>query len=563
MGEMDNGFEFDDEEILDLDGEDFEVDDVGMEDTSDDEFDILDDGSGDEEFDTLDESSSDDDFDTLDADSDNGMVEDVMEPDFGESGDIDDSELGSDVEEAEDGQGSADDYIDGVPVDSNELLEDDSETDIQGPDGFISNTGDFVVMDRSQEDAFELITLDIDSIAITPRIRKNPSVDDLTRSIKSTGLLMPIVVAPTATEGLYVLLNGWRRVLACAKAGKRKIPCIVNNKVSTPEIRILESLYNHSRSYGIKEMVDYIDFLEKEKGIMSPSMIEYLLQMNSGDYTKLKDVLNDNDDDIVTKLYDGLYTIDMAFKKLEQRRKKESQEEKQNKQAEKVYDNAEESGIDQIEDSGEEAEGEALTDEQVKSLMLDPAELDDDSLAEESLQDMVNENKEIPGFEPHQQKVGEREIIDPIIKKSVLAKFNNTCQCCKRGGEQYVDILDIHHIVPVFLSGKDDIDNCIPLCVACHRLVHLYSTDDLHIDSALVQDASYDSLDEEKQARYINEQIFEDEKMRFKKVVTLGGKIRKGIAAKGMNKEKYKKEHPNNGIGRNLPGVGADKQTRL
>ena len=56
-------------------------------------------------------------------------------------------------------------------------------------------------------------------------------------------------------------------------------------------------------------MINYIDYLEKEKGILSASMIEYLLQMNSGDYTKLKDILNDDDDDIVSKLMDGTYTI--------------------------------------------------------------------------------------------------------------------------------------------------------------------------------------------------------------------------------------------------------------
>lgn len=65
------------------------------------------------------------------------------------------------------------------------------------------------------------------------------------------------MVAPTATEGVYVLLNGYRRILACAKAGKRRIPCIVNTKVSTPEIPVLEALYNHSKKYSIKEVIDY------------------------------------------------------------------------------------------------------------------------------------------------------------------------------------------------------------------------------------------------------------------------------------------------------------------
>ena len=106
------------------------------------------------------------------------------------------------------------------------------------------------------------------------------------------------------------------------------IPCIINNKVSTPEIPILEAMYNHSQKYSIKEKIDYIDFLEKQKGIMNPSMIEYLLQMNTGDYTKLKDILNDNDEDIVDKLLNGTYDIASAFRALEKRRKNETAEEK-------------------------------------------------------------------------------------------------------------------------------------------------------------------------------------------------------------------------------------------
>ena len=140
-----------------------------------------------------------------------------------------------------------------------------------------------------------------------------------------------------------------------------------------------------------------------------------------------------------------------------------------------------------------------------------------------------------------------------------MARDNTTCRCCKRGGQQYVDILDFHHIIPVFLGGSDTPENGIMLCVACHRLVHLYSTGDLYVDPALLNN-SYDSLDEEQRSRYDNEEIFEDEKRRFKTIIYLGSKIRQGIAQKGLNKEQYKKEHPNTGIGRRKPGVKAQQQ---
>ena len=450
-------------------------------------------------------------------------------------------------------------FEDGVPIDD-DLHDSSEDADNNRTTDFISDTGSIIVQEASddKENGFELIYVDIDKIAITNRIRKIASVESLVQSIQSTGLLKPLVVAPTATDGLFVLLDGYRRIQACARAGKTRVPCIVNNRVSTPEIPILEAMYNHSKDYSIKEQIDYIDYLEKQKGIMNPTMIEYLLQMDSGDYTKLKDILHDDDENIVSKLLDGQYTIATAFKKLEQRRRKESNEEKENKKAERVYGDEQKSGVDQIDGTGEEADGEALTEEQISKLAFNANNLDD-SIEDKSLNDMIEEDNNIEGFEPHKQKVGEREYIDPIIKKTVMARDNSTCRCCKRGGEQYVDILDFHHVLPVYLGGADTPENGIMLCVACHRLVHLYSTGDLHIDNALME-SNYSELSEEQKSRYENEQIFEDEKNRFKRIIVLGSKIRQGIAMKGMNREQFKKEHSNNGIGRRKPGKNAQQE---
>lgn len=545
--------------INDIDELDFDDDELSFDDELD--------------FDTeLDFDDTDGDEINFDSDEDE-KVEEVIEQvveDTVEDSSMDLDELAElDIDEGQSliDEDDASNYEDGTLVDSSELLDEDDDsvvTTVEEYDesqGFVSGTGDFVIMDNSGSNkAFTLAEVDINDIAITKRVRQSANSDDITRSIKSTGLLMPIVVAATETEGLYVLLDGWRRLMGCARAGKRKVPVIINNNVSTPEIPIIESMYNHSRAYTIKEMVDYIDYLEKEKGIMNPSMIEYLLQMNSGDYTKLKDLLNDNDEDILEKLYSGAFTIDQAFKKLEQRRKKESLEEKENKKAEAVYGDEEASGADMIAGSGEEASAEdgALTDEQIDALSITASELDD-GLDEVSLDEMIEEDKNIEGFKPHKQKVGEREYIDPAIKKAVMVRDNGTCQCCKRGGEQYADILDFHHLLPCFLSGEDTVDNGIMLCVACHRMVHLYATDDLHIDKALLE-GNYSELEDSKKEQYISEAIFEDEKKRLKRIIKLGSVIRKGIAAKGMNREQYKKEHSNNGIGRRKPGVNAAQE---
>lgn len=427
-----------------------------------------------------------------------------------------------------------DDYTDGTLVDSNSLLEDE-EIPMDESVNFISDTGDVVVMDSKDDgDGFRLEYIDIESIVIVHRIRKTDNVDDLVRSIKSTGLIEPIVVGPTATEGLYVLLAGYRRIVACARAGKRRIPCIINSKVSTEEIPVLEAMYNHCKKYSIKEQIDYIDYLEKQKGIMSASMIEYLLQMNSGDYTKLKDILNDNDDDIVDKLLNGQYDIATAFRKLEQRRKKESLEEKENRKAAAVYNDTEESGMDKIEGSGEEAEPEAaLTDEEISNLAISASELNDSD--DEDVEEMLEEANNIEGFKPHKQDPNNRERLDPVLRKSVLARDNNTCKICEQiSGMEYTEVLDVHHIQEVYLGGTDDINNLITACTCCHKLVHLFGRGELNI-------RPFEEMDEAEQKK-------------FKRIIKLGTIIRKGMALKGMKVEELKKKDNADTIGRRLKG---------
>lgn len=518
-----------------------------------DEFDEFDIGG-------IDELSFDDDeLEQLD-DSDLGDIEDDTEINFNDD-ELNLEDLGISEEELErevlkelEKQNSisrtAD--LDGSVLSQDALMEDIDSIENLGDTTFISDTGDIIVMDQDEQgNNFKFVYVDIESIAIVPRIRQSKNVEDLVRSIKSTGLLRPVIVSPTQTDGIYVLIDGYRRILACAKAGIRKIPCVVNTRVNTPEIPILEAMYNHSKDYSVKEVIDYIEYLEKQKGIMSASMIEYLLQMNSGDYTKLKDLLNDDDEEILSKLLDGAYTIDQAFKKLEQRRKKESAEEKENKKAAKVYEDEEESGAENIAGSGEEADDMALTDEELENLAINASDIDD-GLDEMSLTEMIQEGKNTPGFEDHKQKTGEREYIDPVIRKSVLARDNFTCACCKRGGESFVDALDYHHILPVFLGGKDSTENGVTLCLTDHRLVHLYSMGDLHLPSEKKEEELNKMTDEERI-------LYMDEQMRFKRIVKLGQIIRDGMALKGIKREQYKKDNPIGSIGRNKPGKIQEK----
>lgn len=439
------------------------------------------------------------------------------------------------VDEFGDIENTVDEYGAIIDPDTEGLKDSEDEPEYEIIDSrasFINGDGEISVMDIGEAgENFKFMYIDIANIAIVKRIRKNKNVDSLIKSIKNTGLLEPVVVAPTATEDIYVLLAGYRRLIACARVGIRNIPCVVNLKVSSPEIPILEAIYNHYKPYSIKEIIDYMEYLEKEKGIMSPSMIEFLLQLDTGDYTKLKDILNDGDDDIISRLLSEQLTIAQAFKKLEQRRKHESREEKDIKKAEQVYDEGQEAK--QIEGSGEQSDGSELTEDEIQSLAI---MVDDIESNEDSLVDAIEDGKNIEGFEPHKQNPQEREILDPVLRKATLARDNNTCRCCGISGQEFVEVFDVHHIIEVYLGGSDDINNLITVCTVCHKLIHSYGRGTLYLRPI--------------------EQMSPEEQNRFKRIVKMGNIIRKGLAMKGMKKEELKKLDQMETIGRTKPGKG-------
>jgi len=38
--------------------------------------------------------------------------------------------------------------------------------------------------------------------------------------------------------------------------------------------------------------------------------------------------------------------------------------------------------------------------------------------------------------------------------------------------ESFNNRLTVHHVVPLCFGGTDELDNLIPLCRTCHRIVH-------------------------------------------------------------------------------------------
>ena len=408
---------------------------------------------------------------------------------------------------------------------------------------FISSTGDIVVQYKDISSSnFKLQYIDISNIVVTNRIRKDLNVSSLEKSVRSTGLLTPLVVVPLRTEGMFALIDGYRRLIACARAGIKLVPCVINTKISTPDIPIIEAMYNHSNKYSIKEAVDYIGYLEKEKGILNASMIEYLLQLENGDYTKLKDILNDNDEDIISSLMNGQITIAQAFKKLEQRRKKESKEQKDLKTVSKVYEETDEVSLTALESTGETGSKEfELDQEDIDSLNVNISEILDTDDSKDELDTMIEESTKMQGFEPRTQDYKHRQILDPSLRKAVLARDNNTCQSCGLHGPEYVDVFDIHHIVEVYLGGSDNIDNLITECTVCHKLIHKYARGELYM-------------------RPVDE-MEPEEVIKFKKIIKLGNIIREGMKKKNMKVEDLKKVDKADTIGRTKPNTPSQQAT--
>lgn len=56
------------------------------------------------------------------------------------------------------------------------------------------------------------------------------------------------------------------------------------------------------------------------------------------------------------------------------------------------------------------------------------------------------------------------------FREFVFERDNFTCKLCKKKFNWWE--LHCHHEIPLYKGGKDIIDNCISLCVPCHKKIH-------------------------------------------------------------------------------------------
>lgn len=126
----------------------------------------------------------------------------------------------------------------------------------------------------------EIKMIEMDKLRVSPlNVRKKlGDITELKNSIKSVGLLQPIVVRPI-DEG-YEVIIGQRRYFACKELGYEKIPAIIKilNDKEALELSLIENIQIKSldpidRGEGVKALIDIYS-----KEMPRTKAIEYVAQ---------------------------------------------------------------------------------------------------------------------------------------------------------------------------------------------------------------------------------------------------------------------------------------------
>jgi len=363
--------------------------------------------------------------------------------------------------------------------------------------------------------------ISIDDI-ITSKFKKlsrDETVVGLAGVVSEWGVVTPIHVLSLETEDTYLLLDGLRRVFAAMRGGVNEISAMVwdfsDKQEGKDMANVISLMVNRSQRYSSKELWEQMQLLEDVNDV-GPGLIEYLLQMNSGDAMKLKDVmLSDGDYEEIKKgLLGGTLTIESAYKKLCTARKKEDKLSKEDNMSieNEQPGSRQRLGVDEVKQLLE------LTDEDISSI-----DTEDMDRTDEARGDVV-------------QNVGDRSYIDQATKQATLIRDNFACRCCGRGGAHNLAILVYHHLVPVFLGGPDTVDNGLTMCVSCHIVLHSYSMGKVRV-----------KLDD----------LSKEDKVTFRNILRFGNIIIEGVKRLGVAKDDFVKEsasslrHPYPGEGLN------------
>lgn len=429
------------------------LDDEEFDDMLDDEeFDDMLDGEEEESDDMLDDEEDEDEY----LESDDSIEEDYSEQEA--------SEDEADYSNVDDLDGDTEDIITSATT-ADTAFQESSAVDEQ----LLKLTSDKFSLERK--------TIKIKEIGYSEFTKRGrwKTVTGLTQTVKELGVLTPIHVMTTEVDEddddsfKYVLIDGMRRVFASIKNGLTDIEAVVwdfKDKDFGADLTLaLGLMLNRQQRRQWSEVWDLYRILEMQSAI-TPGTLEFLLQLESGDAMKLKDVMLCEYSEVKESLLNGEKDLDGAYKMLAKLRKEEDQLAK---------DDA--TGFSDTVETAEEFRGDSvsaqdgqLTDQDVYELLEMADSLDSEDVSEDDFNAM---NMQAEGY-ADQQKVGERHPLDPTLRQSVLVRDKFTCRCCgmKMIGAR-LGLIAVHHCIPVHAGGKDVLENLITLCLNCHVDLHV------------------------------------------------------------------------------------------
>lgn len=316
--------------------------------------------------------------------------------------------------------------------------------------------------------SFEKIKLN--QIGFTDPVKqgRKETMSGLSTIVRDLGVLDPIDVMTVPEESedetyKYVLISGLRRVFAALKNGQTEIDAIVwdfKDKDQGNDLALyLGLMLNRTQRRSWGEIWHLYQVLELQSAI-TPGTLEYLLQLQSGDAMKLKDVMLCSYDEVKQALLNNEKDLDGCYKMLAKLRKEENQLEIEDSMgAADTVEGAEDIASDNTGEQGQ------LSDQDVMELleMVDGA---DEDVTDEDFDELNHGVDE-------QQVVGERHPLDPALKSAVLSRDSFRCKCCGFGGAAALGVLAVHHIIPVHVGGKDELNNLTTLCLNHHILLHV------------------------------------------------------------------------------------------
>lgn len=372
--------------------------------------------------------------------------------------------------------------------------------------------------------SYEVINVDDIILSKFKKASRNTTAIGLKGVVEEWGVVTPIHVMAMEDKDSYLLLEGLRRIFAAHSAGLKKIPAMVWNFSDIDEglkmANVISLMINRSQIYTAAEMWEQMQMLEKVNDA-SPGLIEYLLQMQQGDSMKLKDVMLAGMEysEIKEALLAGELSIEAAYKKLCNQRKKENRLQKEDE-----MQIGEGTATDVSDDQ-------RLSADAVRELL----EMDEDD--ENKSLDELNESGYMEQ-EPELQDVNNRHPLDPKLRDDVLIRDNFKCRCCGKDFKNMLPAITVHHIVQVSQGGRDELNNLITVCSNCHLLIHCYAWDKISVNEAELSDT---------------------DKATYKKIFRFGNIIKKANTLCGKTKQQGKKDDNSHHL---FPGEGLNDNKR-